>query len=200
MVLLARSAQPPRHRSRHRIATGVVLAFVGLLEVATGCGTAATVRSSGPALPAKATSMATKSTVPVTTIPRHSSPPVTTAPTDCRSGTLSLAASSATSTQPLCLHSGTILTVTFDKSAGSWGGTPGAWTYPPVAIGGDPSILKLNSESTSGDHIIAVFEARSPGATFVTARFEVSCSSRDTSPCTIPPEGEINLDVTVVAP
>jgi hypothetical protein len=69
-----------------------------------------------------------------------------------------------------------------------------------VATGGDPSILKLDSESTRGDYISAVFEARSPGATFVTARFEVSCSSRDTSPCTIPPEGEINLDVTVVAP
>ena len=147
-----------------------------------------------------ATSVATKSTSPVTTIPRHSIPPASPAATDCRSGTFSIAASSATSTQPVCLHSGTILTVTFDKSAGSWGGTPGAWTYPPVAIGGDPSVVRLKSELTSGEHIIAVFEARSPGSTFVTARFEVSCSSLETSPCTIPPEGEINFGVTVVSP
>ena len=50
-----------------------------------------------------------------------------------------------------------------------------------------------------GERTIVVFEARSPGSTFVTARFEVSCSSRDTSPCTIPPEGAINIDVTVVS-
>lgn len=65
---------------------------------------------------------------------------------------------------------------------------------------GDPSVVRLKSELTSGEHIIAVFEARSPGSTFVTARFEVSCSSLETSPCTIPPEGEINFGVTVVSP
>jgi hypothetical protein len=91
------------------------------------------------------------------------------------------------------------LTVTFDKSAGSWGGTAGAWaSYPSVAVAEDPSVLKLSSDSPNGQGDTAVFEAGSPGTTSVTARFDVSCSSADTTPCTIPPEGEIVVNATVV--
>jgi hypothetical protein len=110
-----------------------------------------------------------------------------------------LVAAAAGSTLSVCLHSGATLIVTFDKSAGSWGGTAGAWTtYPPVAVAGDPSVLKLSSDSPQGQRDTAVFEARSPGTTWVTARFDVSCSNANTTPCTIPPEGQITVNATVV--
>jgi hypothetical protein len=71
-------------------------------------------------------------------------------------------------------------------------------SYPPVAVAGDPSVLKFSSDSPAGERDTAVFEAERPGTTWVTARFDVSCSSVDTTPCTIPPEGQIIVNATVV--
>jgi len=90
------------------------------------------------------------------------------------------------------------LTVTFDKSKGGLG-VPGPWTVPPLGVVGR-SILMLSSSSPSGQFLTAVLEAGTPGVTTVSAHFDEECSSNDSTPCTIPPQSAINVDVTVVAP
>ena len=64
----------------------------------------------------------------------------------------------------------------------------------------DPSVLKLSSSSASGQVLTAVLEAAGSGTTTVYADFDNECSGDQTTPCTIPPLGEISVGVTVVAP
>ena len=188
----ARGQSPPLRTAAlgvlHRPAlVGAVIALLVLGGFAAGCG-----------------SMPTRGSSSLTTIPRsdQSTTSVPTRPADCWSGSVAVAANSSGSDRPaspVCLDSGATLTVTFDKSAGSWGGQPGAWLSPPVTISGDTSVLKLVTASPNGQTLSAVVEARMPGTSSLNAYFEVSCSSRDTSPCTIPPIAEHTLSVTVVA-
>jgi hypothetical protein len=118
--------------------------------------------------------------------------------TDCHSGSFSLVVSLTGRQSSVCLHQGTTLTVTSDKSAGGLG-VPGPWTIPPLDVV-DSSVLRLSSSSESGPLLKAVLETGTPGTTSVSAHFDEECSSGDTTACTIPPQGVINLNVTVVAP
>jgi hypothetical protein len=134
----------------------------------------------------------------VTTVPTLPGvvPTVATAPTDCQSGSASVAAPS-TGSHAVCLHVGATLTVTFDKSGGGMG-VPGPWLVPPVRM--DRPIIAITSTSPHGPLLTAVFRAESPGSTTVYASFGEECSKGDKTPCTVPPLGMIELDVTVVSP
>jgi hypothetical protein len=146
---------------------------------------------------------------PTTTIPTRSTsttivPPVTggapttgPVPMDCPSGSVSVAVPLTGPSASVCLHAGSTLTVTFDKSGGAIG-LPGPWAVPPVRV--DSPILGVISTSPRGAQLLAVFSAESPGTTIVYASFDEECSGGDKTPCTIPPLGMIELDVTVVDP
>jgi hypothetical protein len=116
----------------------------------------------------------------------------------CHSGTYSMTASLATPASSVCVHTGTTLIVTFDKSAGGQG-FPGPWTIPPLAVL-DPSVLTLTSSSPNGHLITAFLKAAMPGTTAVSANFDEECSANVTTTCTIPPQGAMNVHVTVEAP
>ena len=98
----------------------------------------------------------------------------------------------------VCVLTGTTLTVTFDKSAGGMG-VPGPWTVPPVAVV-DSSVLMLSSSVSRGHLLIAVLKADTAGAATVSAGFGEECSGGVTTGCTVPPEGDINVNVTVKSP
>jgi len=95
----------------------------------------------------------------------------------------------------VCVRTGATLTVTFDKSPGGVGG-PGPWTIPPHAVE-DPTILGLSSHSQRGHLLTAVLVATTPGSTTVSAHFDEECSGPQTTPCTIPPQNTISVNVMV---
>ena len=103
----------------------------------------------------------------------------------------------ATPPPAVCVHSGTMLTIKFDKSVGGLG-VPGPWTIPPVAVV-DPSVLTLISSSPNGHLITAFMKAATPGVTVVSASFDEECSGNGMTPCTIPPQSAITVNVTVEA-
>jgi DNA-binding beta-propeller fold protein YncE len=117
---------------------------------------------------------------------------------DCRYGKVSVLASLAIPSPSICLHEGATLTVTFDKSAGGLG-VPGPWTVPPLGAV-DPSVLKLSSRSARGQVLTAALEATGSGTATLSAHFDEECSGDQLTACTIPPQGEIDVGVTVVTP
>jgi hypothetical protein len=119
-------------------------------------------------------------------------------PRTCRSGIVSTTASSSALSERVCLVSGATLNLTLDKSPGQWGGTSGDWTEPPVTVVGPERVLALRSVSVKGQLATARLAAHTPGTSIVTGHFEVWCAPIHTSPCTIPPIGEINVTVEVV--
>jgi len=91
-----------------------------------------------------------------------------------------------------------MLTVVFDKSKGG-PGVPGPWGVPPVGMT-PGATLATSSTVPSGDRLTAVFATRAAGMATVSAYYDNECEAGDTTPCTIPPQSEINLTVTVVSP
>jgi hypothetical protein len=144
----------------------------------------------GPAPPITVTTLSSPTSVVSTVAP---------APTDCRSGSVSVAEPPAGPGTSVCLHAGATLTVTFDKSSSRATGVPGRWAVPPVRVV-NPSTLGITATSTRGPLLTAVFSADAPGSTMVYASFDEECAGRDTTPCTIPPLAEVELNVTVVEP
>jgi hypothetical protein len=98
----------------------------------------------------------------------------------------------------VCARTGATLTVRFDKSPGGLG-RPGQWTIPPVGVE-DPTILRLSSGSQGGHLLTAVLVTTEPGSTTVPAHFDEECSGTQMTPCTIPPQNEIDVNVRVKAP
>jgi hypothetical protein len=96
----------------------------------------------------------------------------------------------------VCLRTGATMTVTFDKSGGGMG-VPGSWAVPPIRM--DRPILTVISTSPHTSVLTAVFRATTPGGTTVYASFDEGCSAGDVTPCTVPPLGSVQLEVTVVA-
>jgi hypothetical protein len=96
---------------------------------------------------------------------------------------------------PVCLVTGTRLTVTFDKTHAAIG-TPGPWGVPRVQV--QPRILTIRSTVAKGPLLTAHLVARTRGIAIVRAGFNQECSIGDTTPCTIPPQAILTLDVTVV--
>jgi hypothetical protein len=132
-------------------------------------------------------------TVPVSTT--TTTVPATLSRAHCRSGSLSVSASPAEG-PAVCVRTGAVLIVTFDDSPGAWGGSAAGWDPDSPWVYG-ASVLRLASSSTAGDRMTATFDAVAPGTATVTAHFDVSCTSRNTSPCTIPPVGDVSLEVRV---
>ncbi len=133
--------------------------------------------------------------------PRFMSPFFTPAPDaaphpGCHSGASSLTSSLATLPPSVCVHTGATLTVTFDKSRGGIG-RPGRWTIPPVSVD-DPSVLRLSSTSERNYLLTAVLMAAAPGTTTVSAHFDEECSGAQITPCTIPPQSAITVNVMVL--
>ena len=98
--------------------------------------------------------------------------------------------------EPVCLVSGTPLTVTFDKSRAAIG-SPGPWVRPPVQVA-PPAILRVRSSSAQGTLFTAQLVAAQPGTATVIGGFDQECSSGETTPCTIPPQFTLEVGVTVV--
>ena len=124
--------------------------------------------------------------------------PASPTPALCQSGSVTVAASSPTLPQPVCLHSGATLTVVFDKSR-SGIGVPGPWAAPPLAVVPN-GLLAVTSTTASGERLTATFATKAPGTATVSANFDNECSPGDMTPCTIPPLSQITLRVTVVGP
>jgi hypothetical protein len=113
---------------------------------------------------------------------------------DCPSGNRSITVDAANAAA--CVRRGAKLTVTF-VSLGRWSGY-GSWsTAAPMISNG--SALEGLSYTPSGKTATAAFNAYAPGASVVTAQFNVSCAPADTTPCTVPPEAFETLKVTVAA-
>jgi hypothetical protein len=135
----------------------------------------------------------------VTTVPVHPSVPPATAPNpgDCQSGAVAVAVSTVGAPLSVCLVTGATMTVTFDKSGGGGMGTHGPWAVPPIRL--DRPILTVVSTSPHASVLTAVFRAGAPGGTTVYASYDEGCPPGDATPCTVPPLGMIQLEVTVVA-
>jgi hypothetical protein len=116
----------------------------------------------------------------------------------CRSGSVSVSASPERYSS-VCLRVGATLRLTFDDSAGLYGGVPAGWVDVPL-VTDHSTVLRLISTSTTGNLRTAVFRAEAPGTTSVAAHFYVSCSAGNSTPCTIPPIGQIVVGVLVVPP
>ena len=132
--------------------------------------------------------------------PRVSSPPLTSLPEaaaspGCHAGAFALTASLATLPPSVCLQTGATLTVTFDKSTGGLG-SPGPWTIPPLSVE-DGAILGLRSHEQRGHLLTAVLVATATGSTAVSAHFDEECSGTESTPCTIPPQNTISVNVAV---
>ncbi len=131
---------------------------------------------------------------------RVSSPFFTPAPQaahypGCHSGAFALTASLATLPPSVCVRTGATLTVTFDKAPGGLG-RPGPWTTPPVSVE-DGSVLGLRSHAQRGHLLTAVLAPRATGSTAVSAHFDEECAGTESTPCTIPPQNMISVNVTV---
>jgi hypothetical protein len=149
-------------------------------------------------LPNTTLAPATSSTVPAAAL---FVPPTTAAPTspssvpppsNCQSGSVSLTVASPSSS--ICLRVGTTLTVTFDSSAS---GPNGGWLGPADVY--PSSIVDVASGSPSGMQLPATVKALAVGSATVRAYFSQQCSSGDSTPCTVPPQGVLQLSVTVVS-
>ena len=178
----------------------MLFGVVASLLVASGCG----VSSSGTSAAVATNATAPPATMPVTTMPVTTIPETATTgpssgegtpPAHCKYGSVVLSVPT-NGTASVCLHVGAVLTATFDKSAGGYGGPSGPWA--PLQV--EPtSVLRVISEAPDRQLLKAVFGASHPGTASVNASFQTVCSSRDTT-CTIPPLDEIFLNVTVISP
>jgi len=141
-----------------------------------------------------------------TTVPRGSSSttlPVTTTtgapvvgpkslPGSCMPTPSPIAVSSASATA--CVAVGSVVTVTFTQLA-AYGGPPGGWLGG--ATSSDPTIVVVDSSTTSGPLLTAQIRGLSPGTATVMVDFQNECSAATTTPCTIPPQGQETLTVQV---
>jgi hypothetical protein len=142
-----------------------------------------------------------QTSAPTTVVP--STPPTTIAPTpapttlppsnDCVSGSASIPVE--TSSSSICMDVGATLTVTFDYSHVSTGPV-GGWIGPAQID--NSSVASLTGSSSDGSQLVATVKAVAPGTATVSAYFSQQCSSGDSTPCTVPPQGILRLVITVV--
>ncbi len=143
--------------------------------------------------PSAGVSVATGAPVSLTVSDGGSTPTtVPVAPSTCVSG--SVAFSESADTGSLCLRIGSTLTVTF-VSSGGWSGY-GQWGHWPPTIS-DSSVLHGISWRSSGKTATAVFRAAGIGMATVVTSFQVTCAPSETTPCTVPPQANQSLTVTV---
>jgi hypothetical protein len=143
--------------------------------------------------PSAGVSVATGAPVSLTVSDGGSTPTtMPVAPSTCASG--NVAYTESVDTGSICLRVGSTLTVTF-ISSGGWSGY-GQWGRWPPTIS-DNSILRGSSWGSSGKTATAVFSAAGIGTATVWASFEVRCAPSDTTPCTVPPQANQTLTVTV---
>lgn len=138
--------------------------------------------TSPPATSATPTTATTETVVPKAQTP------------DCSQGPVAVTVSRPV--QAICVQVGSSLTVTFDEISEA-GGVPGAWLGPPTVA--NPSVVSVTSSSTRGTTLTVQLTASSPGSTTVSVNFQEECSGTGTTPCTIPPQGQLVLTVTVVS-
>jgi hypothetical protein len=91
---------------------------------------------------------------------------------------------------------GATLTVTFDYSHVSTGPV-GGWIGPAEID--NTSVASLTRSSSDGSQLVATVKAVAPGTATVSAYFSQQCSSGDSTPCTVPPQGWLRLVITVVS-
>jgi hypothetical protein len=130
---------------------------------------------------------------PGSTLPPGYTPPTAPTPNEanCASGNLSV--NTATNDSPICMRVGSALTVAFDLS----GSRPnGSWSVPPNSS--DNSVMTNTSAAPSGSVLTATYSAVGAGTTQLSAFFNQTCASGDSTPCTIPPQIPIFLTVTVI--
>ena len=189
---LRRVRQPHMGRLR-RLHVGLIVMFA-TGSLVSACGAGETTQTGSHPAKGVRTTATTATTIASGTVPPTPSP----APDNCRSGSVTVAASLPILPPPVCVHSGATLTVDFDKS-NSRIGVPGPWAVPPLAVTPN-GFLTVSRTTESGDHLTATFAATAPGTATVSSYFDNECAPTDTTPCTIPPLNEINLRVTVVGP
>jgi hypothetical protein len=170
----------------------VIVLLLGSGAVAASCTTSP--GSAARAATARSPNVTVTTSLPTSATSGPTTPP--SLPTNCQAGSVAVTVSLTSPTHSVCVHSGSTLTVTFDKSVGGLG-VPGPWTIPPLHVE-DQSVLSIISSSPSGQHLTTALKAGAPGITAVSAYFDEECSSGETTPCTIPPQSTIDLDVTVV--
>jgi hypothetical protein len=186
------------NRAVHRVPT-VLVAVLALGAASAACG------STPSAVPgAKAGSSSQHqshdSVVTVTTEAPTSPVPsseVTSSAPGCVSGNTVVTAAVGHQPSPVCLVSGSTLTILFDKSHAAIG-VPGPWARPLVQA--EPAaVVHIRSTTKQGHVLIVRLTARQPGTTNVTAGFGQECAAGDTTPCTIPPQAILSVPVTVVS-
>ena len=133
------------------------------------------------------------STPSTTSVP---TPAPTTLPpsNDCVSGSAPVPVQTPGSS--ICMDVGATLTVTFDYSHVSTGPV-GGWIGPAEID--NTSVASLTRSSSDGSQLVATVKAVAPGTATVSAYFSQQCSSGDSTPCTVPPQGWLRLVITVVS-
>jgi len=177
----------------------VLVALLALGAGATACGGSPEIPKSAtaPTTPHAPGHDPTRATVTTESPPVAPVSPTAPAPGTCTSVPLSVTASVGHAPAPVCVVSGTALTVTFDKSRAAIG-VPGPWGEPAVQV--SAPILQIRSTSSQGALLVARLTAVAPGTATVRAGFDQECSAGDSTPCTIPPQALLSLSVTVVSP
>jgi hypothetical protein len=94
----------------------------------------------------------------------------------------------------ICMDVGATLTVTFDDSHVGIGQN-GGWLGPAQID--NSSVASLTGGSSDGSQLVATVKAVATGTATVSAYFSQQCSSGDSTPCTIPPQGMLRLVITV---
>ena len=141
----------------------------------------------GGVYPTTPTSMVVPTTLPAATTP-------TSPPGDCSSGSTTVSVATP-SPSPICVSVGSVVTITFDSSHAGIG-VNGGWLGPAQVY--PASILDVSSGSSNGTLLVVTAKALTPGMATVRAEFSQQCSSGDSTPCTIPPQGVLQLPITVV--
>jgi hypothetical protein len=94
------------------------------------------------------------------------------------------------------MDAGATLTVTFDYSHVATGPV-GGWIGPAQVD--NSSVASLIDSSSNGSQLIATVEAVATGTATVTAYFSQQCAGGDSTPCTVPPQGQLRLVITVAS-
>ncbi len=178
---------------------GVLVAVLALGAGAAACGVSpdAGKSATAPTPPRAVSHEPTRATVTTKAPPVAPVSPTSPPPGHCSSVPVSVTAAVGNDPAPVCLVSGTALTVTFDKSYAAIG-VPGPWGEPAVQV--SPPILQIRSTSSRGSLLVAQLTAVTPGAATVMAGFDQECAAGTSTPCTIPPQVLLTLSVTVVSP
>jgi len=120
-------------------------------------------------------------------------------PGQCASGNVSFVDLTSTA-GPICVKTGTRLTVTFVSSASTELTGYGQWNNELPTVS-DNSVLTDGPYGFSGTTATAVFTALGAGTATATAYFDVRCAPTVTTPCTIPPLAATQtVTVTVIDP